>query len=637
MVSLAKLLNAQIKADVLAAQKTGELAKIAALNSPAATKPATTTTTKTVATTTPATQTVTPTVSYDDMVKAAYGSIGRTGMGTASNQIDTEGYNYWLNALKSGQITPDQFNAKFNEAVTVANTKAPLSVTDYEGKTYDGNVILSLARQLAPTLDANNLKGGVYGTKGESIGFNYDEATKLLGHAPTAAEQVVLDMARQLNQTGITDLSQVEASDTSNRFGATYTGGGGTIYEIKKDPNTGAITTSTWGKSTSDKGNIVAALSVGAGLLGIPTQLGTAILGTGANTLAAGALGGGLFGGGAAALTGGDVLKGALLGAAGGAGGEYLKTLSGGTPTTTIDTSSPFTGADYNLANTTSPTGLESMGGAQGLQNGTSANLASMGGAQGLTFNVGAPVTTLADAINAINTMNGSYNPANLSEMGGGQGLTYQTPTGLVTQGGTLLVGGNTGNNSVIGETGIDTAYNIGSGIGDALTKLNTGVQDLNTSVVPTTTVTPIVPTTPITPADIIKTISTAATIATIPTLINKGTTPTPTGGYDIVPIPTNWTTPPKPTVAPFTPLPAINFGNRNMLVGTQWEKFLDPNYGKVPAPVQYSQPSNLSYNDLMGILGSKQGMPAASNLSINDIISGIQNQYGQTPEGSMG
>jgi len=112
--------------------------------------------------------------------------------------------------------------------------------------------------------------------------------------------------------------------------------------------------------------------------------------------------------------------------------------------------------------------------------------------------------------------------------------------------------------------------------------------------------------------------------------------TGTPTG-FDVVPVPTDWKTPPKTGVAPFTPLTPINFGDRNLLIGTQWEKFLDPNYGKVPEPVQYSQPSNLSYNDLMGILGSKQGMPPASSLSINDIISGIQNQYGQANRSAMG
>ena len=106
---------------------------------------------------------------------------------------------------------------------------------------------------------------------------------------------------------------------------------------------------------------------------------------------------------------------------------------------------------------------------------------------------------------------------------------------------------------------------------------------------------------------------------------------------FPIVPIPEDWRTPPKTGVAPFTPLPPINFGDRNLLIGTQWEKFLDPNYGKVPEPIKYSQPSSMSYNDLMSILGSRQGMPPASSLSINDIISGIQNQYGQTPTRTMG
>lgn len=160
--------------------------------------------------------------------------------------------------------------------------------------------------------------------------------------------------------------------------------------------------------------------------------------------------------------------------------------------------------------------------------------------------------------------------------------------------------------------------------------------------ITPTTplTPTPVTPTTPtkptetLTTSDIIKLIGAGTTLAAI----NSATsTPTTTPQYPIIPVPENWTTPPKTGVAPYTPLTPINFGNRNLLIGTQWEKFLDPNYGKVPEPVQYSQPSNLSYNDLMGILGSKQGMPSPSSLSINDIISGIQNQYGQTPTSTVG
>ena len=155
--------------------------------------------------------------------------------------------------------------------------------------------------------------------------------------------------------------------------------------------------------------------------------------------------------------------------------------------------------------------------------------------------------------------------------------------------------------------------------------------------VVPPVVTTPtVIP--PIIPPTITELVKTLAPIA-IPAIVATAVTPkttTPTG-FDIVPIPTDWKTPNKPTVAPYTPLTSIDFGTQNLLRGTQFERFLDPNYGQVPEPVKYSQPSNLSYNDLMSILGSRQGMPSASSLSINDIISGIQNQYGQTPTRTMG
>jgi len=155
--------------------------------------------------------------------------------------------------------------------------------------------------------------------------------------------------------------------------------------------------------------------------------------------------------------------------------------------------------------------------------------------------------------------------------------------------------------------------------------------------VVPPVVTTPTVipPIIPPTITELVKTLAPIAVPAIVATAVTPKTT-TPTG-FDIVPIPADWKTPPKPTVAPFTPLTPINFGTQNLLKGTQFEEFLNANYGKVPEPVQYSQPSNLSYNDLMSILGSRQGMPSASSLSINDIISGIQNQYGQTPTRTMG
>ena len=169
--------------------------------------------------------------------------------------------------------------------------------------------------------------------------------------------------------------------------------------------------------------------------------------------------------------------------------------------------------------------------------------------------------------------------------------------------------------------------------IGDALAAITTIPSTLTpTAVTPTSTTT--TPTKETDPLKVAQLALAAAGLLGAGSALSSSGTPT---GFDIVPIPETFLTPKAPTVAPFTPLPPINFGDRNLLIGTQWEKFLDPNYGKVPAPVQYSQPSSLSYNDLMSILGSKQGMPYRSSLSINDIISGIQNQYGQAPVSTMG
>jgi hypothetical protein len=107
--------------------------------------------------------------------------------------------------------------------------------------------------------------------------------------------------------------------------------------------------------------------------------------------------------------------------------------------------------------------------------------------------------------------------------------------------------------------------------------------------------------------------------------------------GFDIVPVPTDWTSPTAPKVADFTPLAPIDFGTKDLLKGTQWEKFLDPNYGKAPAPVEFNKPSDMSYDRLMSILGSGRDTLPSQALTINDVISGIQNQYGQIPTSSMG
>jgi hypothetical protein len=271
-------------------------------------------------------------------------------------------------------------------------------------------------------------------------------------------------------------------------FGGTGEGKGNTGFRAEFTADGTPIFYTTQGSSSDVTKDLTTVLSLASGLFA--PGVGNAILGAGANQIAAGALGGSLLGGGLAAVTGQNVLKGALTGGIGGAVAGYFSPSTGEITAAPTEGSIPLSGEDiaklsstdlgidYSLANGTQMRQLTDMGGAQGLQAGTSANLANMGGAQGFTFNVGAPVTTIAEAVDAINTMNGTFNAANLDAMGGGQGLTYQTPTGVVTEGRLIPTGGSTGNNNVIGETGVNTAYNIGGNLGKALAAVDTGVYD---------------------------------------------------------------------------------------------------------------------------------------------------------------
>jgi len=106
-------------------------------------------------------------------------------------------------------------------------------------------------------------------------------------------------------------------------------------------------------------------------------------------------------------------------------------------------------------------------------------------------------------------------------------------------------------------------------------------------------------------------------------------------GKFDIVPIPADWASPPPTSVAEFTPLPPIDFGNPQMLQGTQWEKLLNPTYNQpVPManPAVSTNPSNMSFEELTRILGGSKASVPTQNLTINDVIAGIQSQYGQAP-----
>ncbi len=391
---------------------------------------------------------------------------------------------------------------------------------DVIGKTYNGNRVYQTGADeygnnegsyyySKPTGETDNEGNPIYqavmvpqGAKVDNLyGFAQDSGEGTVSYNPIDPSKVVVRDGVPTTVTGQTFGNKVTGQaieSGSGRwqnqggeglFSGTGEGKGNTAFRAEFAPDGTPIFYTTQGSSSDVSKGLMTALSLAAGYFA--PGLGNAILGAGANQIAAGALGGGLLGGGLAAATGQDVLKGALTGGIGGAIAGYFSPATGEITSVPTEGSIPVSGEDiarlsgtdlgidYSLANGTGIKPLTDMGGAQGLQAGTSANLANMGGAQGITLNLGPASTTLSNALSTF----GGMNPANLDAMGGGQGLTYQTPTGVVTQGGLIPTGGSTGNNNVIGETGINTAYNIGNGIGDALAAVDTGVsQDMLTS-----------------------------------------------------------------------------------------------------------------------------------------------------------
>jgi hypothetical protein len=119
-------------------------------------------------------------------------------------------------------------------AATTTATTLP-TVTDYQGHQYDSAQLLTLAQQIAQ--NAGTMTGGAFQTKGKSIGFDASEANKLLGRTATASEQVLLDMARQFMQTGITDLSQLKTQDITGSASVSIDPDTGEYYALVQDSN----------------------------------------------------------------------------------------------------------------------------------------------------------------------------------------------------------------------------------------------------------------------------------------------------------------------------------------------------------------------------------------------------------------
>jgi hypothetical protein len=415
----------------------------------------------------------------------------------------------------------------------------------------------------------------------------------LLGDTYVQAVNQVTGSGQDQQVGGLENVITYKAGD--NKVGGSYN---------QYNPDGTLARTGTQQEVNATKDFMDFALTAGT-LFGLPVGIGESLgLGSGAVSRAVGQglLTTGTKLGGGDSLT--DALKAGLFGgAASFAGSQLSDYINANTP---IDASN-MTQAQFNDA--IEGRLVADMQAAGLSKDQISAFLDDMGIGQGLTTNVATPTTDVPTTADSVQIT--GERPTNVSI-----GNPFVTTPTITVTGSTAKP---TTQQDLINTLATTPTVKITAdrpkttNIGDALAAITT---------LPTTT-TPVKKDTTLTTSDIIKLISVVPAIGAI----TKVASPTDPTTFPITPVPPNWTTPTTPN-SPYQPLPPIDFGNRNLLIGTQWEKFLDPNYGKVPVPTQYSQPSNLSYNDLMGILGSKQGMPAPSALSINDVISGMTNTY---------
>ena len=132
---------------------------------------------------------------YRNLVTQAYGGIGRTGFGTGANQIDQSGYDFWLNALNSGTLTPATFNASFNRAVGQYITENPTNLITQNVQAYkpfQNTGLLSQSQmqpqsvgaQAVPTYQPQSLAQNFQNYMGIPIGAQYNPAVTTGGTSP---------------------------------------------------------------------------------------------------------------------------------------------------------------------------------------------------------------------------------------------------------------------------------------------------------------------------------------------------------------------------------------------------------------------------------------------------------------------
>jgi len=132
---------------------------------------------------------------YRNLVTQAYGGIGRKGFGTGTNQIDQSGFDFWLNALQSGTLTPETFGSSFNRAVgqyVTENPTNPLTQAVQAYRPFQNTGLLSQSQMQPQSMGAQpvtnyqpqSLAQNFQNYMGIPIGAQYNPAVTAGGASP---------------------------------------------------------------------------------------------------------------------------------------------------------------------------------------------------------------------------------------------------------------------------------------------------------------------------------------------------------------------------------------------------------------------------------------------------------------------
>lgn len=117
-------------------------------------------------------------------------------------------------AENSYGLTPEQFAAThYANFGAQEGREAPApapTISDYTGQEYSADTLKTLASDIYGSFNPAQLSGGVFSTSNESVGFSPEELKATYGlNDLNTAEQVAFDIARNLMQKGVTNLSDI--------------------------------------------------------------------------------------------------------------------------------------------------------------------------------------------------------------------------------------------------------------------------------------------------------------------------------------------------------------------------------------------------------------------------------------------